>query len=232
MYFDHSKQLKVKIKAIITGATGMVGKGILLECLENENVAEILVVNRRPIGMTHPKLKEIIHKDFFDLSAIKDQLQTYNTCFFALGVSSFRMDESTYTRLTYDLTVNFAKAIENQDLVFCYVSGLGTDSSEKSSQMWARVKGKTENALLGMKFKDVYLFRPGFIKPMNGIKSSTRAYNIAIAIVNPIFPLLNLLFPKSITTTTNLAKAIIKVAMEGSDKKHLYNGDINDISKL
>ena len=163
----------MKIKAIITGATGMVGEGVLHECLLSPDVESVLVINRRPCGVSHSKLKEIIHKDFFDLSPIKDQLKHYNACYFCAGISSVGKKEDEYTRITYDLTMNFAKTLVElyPDMTFTYISGLGTDSTEKGKIMWARVKGKTENDLMKLPFKASYMFRPGFIQPTKSLKN-------------------------------------------------------------
>lgn len=218
----------MKLKVIITGSTGMVGKGVLLECIDSADVEKILVINRSPVGITHPKLKEIIHKDFFDWTAIREQLSGYNACFFCMGVSSVGMNEADYRRMTYDLTLGFAKELRalNDSMTFCYVSGAGTDSSEQGRMMWARVKGKTENDLLALGFKDAYMFRPGFIQPMRGIKSKTALYQGIYNIISPFYGLLRRL-PKYVTTTVVIGKAMIRVAMEGYDKKVLESIDIN-----
>ncbi|HEY9176903.1 MAG TPA: NAD-dependent epimerase/dehydratase family protein [Flavipsychrobacter sp.] len=217
------------IRVIITGATGMVGKGVLLECLEDENISEVLLVNRQPIGMQHPKLKELIHKDFYDLSAIKEQLQGYDACFFCLGVSAIGMSEEQYIRVTYDLTIHFAETIAHPGMTFIYVSGTGTDSTEQGRTMWARVKGRTENALLKMPFKAAFMFRPGIILPMKGIKSKTGWYNAAYVVLRPFFPLMRK--SASVTDTIRVGKAMIKVALHGSDKNHLENRDINGVAE-
>ena len=224
----------MKIRAIITGATGMVGKGVLFECLDSPDVEAVLVVSRHPLVMRHEKLKEIIHKDFFDLSAIEDELKGYNACYFCLGVSAVGLSEEKYTSLTYDLTTNFAKAVlkmNPQDMTFCYVSGAGTDSSEKGRAMWARIKGKTENIILNMGFKDSYAFRPGFIQPQRGIRSKTWWYNAAYVIVKPLYPVLKH-FPGIITTTSALGKAMINAAQHGYEKKILDSGDINKLAEM
>lgn len=221
-----------KIKAIITGSTGMVGKGVLLECLSNPLVSEVLVINRQTVGVQHPKLKEIIHKDFYNLSSIEYDLSGYDACFFCLGISSFRMTEKDYHRITYDLTMHVAETLLrlNPGLTFCYVSGLGTDSSEKGSTMWARVKGKTENALLAMPFKGAYMFRPGYIHPMHGIKSRTVLYNVFLVIFKPLYPVLKILFPNKTTTNEAIGKAMIAVALKGSSKHILDPADINRLA--
>lgn len=207
----------------------MVGKGVLLECLEDDNISEVLLVNRQPIGMQHPKLKELIHKDFYDLSAIKGQLQGYDACFFCLGVSAIGMTEEQYSRVTYDLTIHFAETVVHLGMTFIYVSGTGTDSTEQGRTMWARVKGRTENALLKMPFKAACMFRPGIILPMKGIKSKTGWYNAAYVLLRPFFPLMR----KSamVTDTVRVGKAMIEVALHGSDKKHLENKDINEVAE-
>ena len=224
----------MSIKAIVTGATGMVGKGVLFECLKDPRVESVLVINRSSLGMNHPKLKEIIHSDFFDLSPIRKEFTGYNACFFCLGVTSFRMSEEAYHKITHDLTLHMAHTILelNPDLTFIYVSGTGTDSSEKGRVMWARVKGKTENALLGLSFKNAYMFRPGFIQPKDGIRSRTKLYNALYTIFTPLYPILNRLFPRYITSTDRVGKAMIEVTQKEFSKKHLENRDINELIKL
>ena len=167
-----------KIWVIITGATGMVGEGVLHECLKHPDVEAVLVITRRTCGINHPKLKEIIHADFYDLSPIEDQLSGYNACFFCLGVSSIGMKEPEYNKLSYILTLYVAQTLckLNKDMVFCYVSGAGTDSTEKGRIMWARVKGKTENELMKLPFKAAYAFRPAFMLPTRGLKNALPFY--------------------------------------------------------
>jgi uncharacterized protein YbjT (DUF2867 family) len=223
----------MKLKVVITGATGMVGKGVLLECLDSENIDSVLLINRRSIDIKHKKLKEIVHQDFYDLSSIEDQLKGYDACFFCLGISAYRMSEEDYSKITYDLTLHFANTLLNlnPEMTFCYVSGQGTDSTEKSRMMWANVKGKTENALLRLPFKKAYMFRPGFIQPMRGIKSSTKMYNTMYTLIKPLMPVLKLLFPKSITNTDRVGKAMINSVTIGYDKTHLDNQDINKLAE-
>lgn len=222
----------MNLKVVITGATGMVGKGVLLECLESQDINSVLLINRRPIDLEHDKLKEIVHKDFYDLSSIEDQLKGYDACFFCLGVSAYRMSEEDYTKITYDLTLHFANTLLklNPEMTFCYVSGQGTDSTEKSRMMWANVKGKTENAILALPFKKAYMFRPGFIQPMKGIKSSTKMYNTMYTLIKPFMPVLKLFFPKSITNTDRVGKAIINSVTIGYNKTHLDNKAINQLA--
>ena len=222
----------MKIKVMITGATGMVGRGVLLECLDSDQVASVLSISRQSVNMSHPKLKEIIHKDFFDVKPIQNEFKGYHACFFCLGVSSFRMSEADYSRITYDLTVNFAQVVQevNPDLVFCYVSGAGTDSSEQGNSMWARVKGKTENALLALPFKDAYMFRPGYIQPMKGVQTKTPIYNLLLMVSKRLYPLFKRLFPNYTTNTIAVGQAMINVGLQGYSKKHIESADINRLA--
>jgi len=218
-----------KIKAIITGSTGMVGEGILLECLKHPDVESVLVINRKPCGVTHPRLKEIIHNDFFDLSSIEPSLAGYNACFFCAGVSSVGMKEPEYTRITYDLTLTFAKTLSklNPDMIFCYVSGAGTDSSEKGKMMWARVKGKTENDLMKLQFKNVYAFRPAFMKPTKGQQNAPAFLKYVIW----LYPVLHGLFPQYFGTLSDVGLAMINCAVSGAEKKVLEAKDIAELAK-
>ncbi len=220
----------MKIKAIITGATGMVGEGVLHECIHHPDVESVLVINRKPCEVKHEKIKEIIHKDFFDLSSIEDQLKGYNACYFCAGVSSVGKKEEDYTRITYELTMNFAnKLLElNPDMTFCYVSGVGTDSTEKGRSMWARVKGKTENDLLKLPFKAAYMFRPGYIQPTKGLKNAYKAYKIFA----PFYPVWKTLFPKYVTTLSEIGLAMINVTLYGSGKKISECKDIVILSAI
>jgi hypothetical protein len=218
-----------KIKAIITGSTGMVGEGVLLECIHHPDVESVLAVNRRPCGVVHLKLKEIIHTDIFDLLPIESGLSGYNACFFCAGVSSVGMKEPEYTRITYDLTISFAETLSklNPDMTFCYVSGAGTDSSEKGRIMWARVKGKTENDLMKLKFKDVYAFRPAFMKPNEGQKNAPAFYKYILW----LYPVLHSLFPQFFGTLSDVGRAMISCAVFGSAKKVLEARDIAELAK-
>ena len=222
----------MKIRAIITGATGMIGKGVLLECLDHHDVEQVLAITRRPLDIQHPKLINVIHSDFMDLSAIRDQLTGYNACFFCLGVSATGMSESEYDQVTRQLTLNFAETalMQNPDITFCYISGAGTDSTEGGRMMWARVKGKTENQLLAMPFKKAYMFRPAFIQPMKGIRSSTKLYNVMYDIMRPFYPIIKK-FPKYSTTTVKLGDALINAASMGYEKKILESRDINILAE-
>ncbi|MBK6965312.1 MAG: NAD-dependent epimerase/dehydratase family protein [Bacteroidales bacterium] len=216
-----------KIRAIITGATGMVGEGVLHECLLHPDVESILVINRKPCGVIHPKLKEVIHADFFDLSSIEMGLTGYNACYFCAGVSSVGMKEPEYTRLTYTLTLNFAQTLcrLNPGMVFCYVSGSGTDSSEKGRMMWARVKGKTENDLMKLPFKAVYAFRPAFMLPTKGLKNVLPSYKY----FTWLYPALRQLFPSYFGTLGEVGQAMVHVVKSGYDKQVL---ELNDIRML
>lgn len=219
----------MKIKAIITGVTGMVGEGILHECLLHPEVESVLVINRKPCGVEHEKLKEIIQKDFLDLSSIEDQLAGYNACYFCAGVSSVGKKEDEYKYITYDLTMNFANTLVklNPNMTFCYVSGVGTDSTEKGRSMWARVKGKTENDLLKLPFKAAYMFRPGYIQPTKGLKNTYTAYKFFA----PFYPVFKLLLSKYVTTLKEIGLAMINVTLYGSDNQILECKDIVRQSK-
>ncbi|HTB51184.1 MAG TPA: hypothetical protein VK718_00300 [Ferruginibacter sp.] len=214
----------MKVRAIITGATGMVGEGVLHECLLSDDVEQVLVINRKPCGVVHPKLKEIIHSNFHDFSPIEPQLQNYNAAFFCLGVTSVGKKEPEYTELTYDLTKHVADSIVkyNHDMVCCYVSGGGTDSTEKGKIMWARVKGRTENYLLHLPFKAAYMFRPGFIKATPGLKNTLKLY----AYFGWLYPILKTFFPKHVCTLRELGLAMVHTVTKGYDKHILDSEDI------
>lgn len=222
-----------KLKVAITGSTGMVGKGVLLECLDDERVGEVLVINRSSLSMEHPKLKEVLLKDFADPAPIKNELEGYDAVYFCLGVSAGGMKEVDYKHITYDYTLALANVYKeaNPNGTFVYVSGTGTDSSEEGSMMWARVKGKTENDLLKMGFKQAFMFRPGVIRPLRGIASRTPLYNTAYVIIKPLWPLLTALFGNSITDTTKIGKAMINVTIKGSDKQYFENPEINKLAQ-
>jgi uncharacterized protein YbjT (DUF2867 family) len=207
---------------ILFGATGMVGQGVLRECLLDPRVTRIASIGRSAIGEQHAKLDEIVHADLFDISALN--LQNFDACFFCLGVSSAGMSEADYRRITYDLTLSVARTLvkQNPDMTFIYVSGAGTGGRA----MWARVKGETEDALLKLGFKAAYMFRPALIQPMHGIKSRTTSYRIFYAIAKPLLPLLRR-FPKYVTTTEALGRAMIEVAAKGAAKQILESADIN-----
>lgn len=218
----------MKIRAIIFGATGMVGEGVLHECLNHADVESVLVIGRKSCNVKHQKLKEILHSNFYDYSTIEDQLKGVNACYFCLGVSSVGKSESDYTRITYNLTMAAAQVLSrlNTGMTFCYVSGAGTDSTEKGRVMWARVKGKTENDLMKLPFKAVYAFRPGFIKPIKGLKN---AYTLS-TVLGMFYPALKTLFPKYVCTLRDLGLAMIHAAGVGYPKKILENKDIAQLA--
>jgi hypothetical protein len=214
----------MKIKAIITGVTGMVGEGVLHQCLHHPDIESVLVIGRRTCGIQHHKLQEILIPNFFDLTSVEHKLHGFNACYFCLGVSSVGMNEETYRRVTYDLTMVTARTLvkHNPEMTFCYISGLGTDSTEKKNIMWARVKGKTENDLLTLPFKAAYMFRPGFIKPIKGLKNTLKLVKIA----DPFFPVFKFFFPKAVVTLEHLGNAMINVTLNGFNKNILECEDI------
>ncbi|MCU1252344.1 MAG: hypothetical protein JWQ49_5373 [Edaphobacter sp.] len=217
------------MNVILFGATGMVGQGVLRECLLDSDVQQILSIVRTPSGQQHPKLRELVHTNFFDYSAMEPQLTGCGACFFCLGVSSAGMDEAKYTHLTYDITLAAASTLArlNPSMTFLYVSGAGTDSTERGRTMWARVKGKTENALLKLPFRAAYMFRPGIIQPLHGIRSKTKLYQTFYTALNPVLPLLRSAFPNLVTTTEQLGRAMLKVASQGDLRRILESRDIN-----
>lgn len=220
------------MKVIITGTTGMVGKGVLYECLDDKSISEVLVVNRHPLGITHDKLKELLLSDFKNIAQHKEELKGYDACFFCMGISVLGLNEKEYTDITYYITKAFTDVLYelNSEMVFNYVSGSGTDSSEQGRVMWARVKGKTENYVLNKGFKDAYAFRPGAIIPEKGIKSRTSWYNMIYVLMRPFFPLMKK--SKNITTTTKIGHAMINTLSKTTKLKHLENKDINKLAKL
>jgi len=220
------------VNVILFGATGMVGQGVLRECLLDAEVTKVLSIGRSSTGQKHEKLRELLHKDFTDFSALERELTGYDACFFCLGVSSAGMNEADYARVTYDFTLAAARVLAkaNPQMTFIYVSGTGTDSSEKGRSMWARVKGRTENALLALPFKATFMFRPGVIQPMHGVASRTKLYRVIYAISAPLFPVLKTVFPKAITTTERVGRAMLAVARRGFSKRLLENADINAIA--
>jgi uncharacterized protein YbjT (DUF2867 family) len=216
------------LKAIITGATGMVGEGVLMECLNHPDVERVLVINRKPGGVSHPKLREIVHGDFFALASIEPQLVGYDACFFCLGVSSVGLSQEEYRRTTYDLTLNVARTLAkySPDLTFCYVTGAGTDSTEKGKIAWARVKGATENALMRI-FKQAYMFRPGFMKATPGQKNLKSIYTWFAW----VYPLGRALYPKGFCTLQEVGRAMINAASKGYPKPILEVSDIVTLAK-
>jgi nucleoside-diphosphate-sugar epimerase len=218
-----------KLKVIVTGATGMVGEGVVHECLQHPLIDGVLIVNRKPFGVTHPKLKEIIHADFFDLTTIEDQLKGYDTCYFCLGVSSVGMKEPEYYKLTYTLTLNFAETLARfkPGMTFEYISGASTDSTENGSSMWARVKGKTENDLAKLPFNKEYNFRPGYMHPTPGLRNTNKYYKY----ITWLYPLLKLIFPNKVSTLAELGLAMINASIYGYEKQVLEVKDIKILAK-
>lgn len=211
------------MKVILFGATGMVGQGVLRECLRDETVASVLVIGRNSIGQTHSKLRELRRPDMFDLGGVAADLEGYNACFFCLGVSSAGMSETDYTRLTFNLTTGWAKVLAgiNPSMTFIYVSGAGTGGKA----MWAQVKGRTENALLEL-FPNAYMFRIGALRALNGEVSKTQWTRVLYGVSRPLWPLLQLLAPGTMITTEELGRAMIRVAREGAPKRVLENRDL------
>ena len=218
-----------KIKTIITGSTGMVGEGVLYECLHNPKVEAVLVINRKPCGYTHPKLKEIIHQDFFDLSTIESQLVGYNACYFCLGITSVGTAKDVYFKMTYTLTMHVAETLSrlNQAMTFCYVSGAGTNSSEKGAINWAIVKGKTENDLMKLPFKQVFNFRPGIIKPTKGLKQTHGFYKI----FSWLFPIMSMINKNSFVTLKEMGTAMINTSISENERRIVEVKDIKTLAQ-
>lgn len=212
----------------MTGATGMAGEGVLHECLQSNDVEAVLIINRKPSGMVHPKLQEIIHNDFMNLSPIEHRLAGYDACYFCLGVSSMGMKEPEYSKVTYDLTLHVAQTLVklNPDMTFCYISGAGTDSTKKGSTMWARVKGRTENDLLKLPFKQVFAFRPGYLHPTPGLKNALPF----VKYVSWLYPVFKVVFPNAGSTLAQLGQAMIKATKYGYDKRVVEVSDIKRIA--
>jgi uncharacterized protein YbjT (DUF2867 family) len=219
------------MKVILFGATGMVGQGVLRECLLDADVERVLAIGRSPTGQTNAKLREIVHDNFLDFSTVESQMSGFDACFFCLGVSSVGMSDERYRHLTYDITMAAARTLAklNPGMVFIYVTGRGTDSTEQGRLMWARVKGKTENDLLKLPFKAAYLFRPAGIQPLHGIRSKTAWYQAIYAAAAPLLSLLNRVAPKYMTTTEQVGRAMIRVARDGYPKPVLESEDINAV---
>jgi uncharacterized protein YbjT (DUF2867 family) len=217
------------MKILLFGASGMVGQGTLRECLLDPEVTAVLSVSRRPLGTAHEKLRELVIPDVGDLSAVEAEVRGFDGCFWCLGASSAGRSEAEYRRVTYDLTVSAARTLARVDpgLTFVYVSGAGTDSTEHGRAMWARVKGATENALLAMPFRAAYMFRPGIIRPLHGIRSRTRGYRIGYAILGPFLILVRLVSPDSMTSTERMGRAMIRVVRNGAPSRVLGTREIN-----
>ena len=218
------------MRVILFGATGMVGAGVLQECLRDDRVREVLAILRTPSERAHPKLRQLIRSDFFDYGDARETLRGFDACFFCLGVTAVGKTEAEYHRLTFDITLAAARTMAevNPGATFCYVSGQGTDSSESGRVMWARVKGKTENAILQLPLKG-YMLRPGYIQPLGGIKSKTRVYRVFYALMAPLYPVLRRLTPNLVTTNEVVGRAMISLAASGYSANRLEVRDINTV---
>ncbi len=217
------------MKVLVFGASGMVGQGVLRECLADPGIERVVAVGRTPIEQLHPKLQQLIHPDLYDLSAVESMLSGFDACFFSIGVTSAGMSEEEYTRRTYEMTISVARTLArlNPNMTFVYVSGAGTDSTERGRTMWARVKGRTENELLRLPFKAAFMFRPAGIQPMHGIKSKTTSYRVLYSLTRPLLPLFVRFLPRYMTTTEQIGRAMISIARRGSPKAVLESRDIN-----
>ena len=219
------------MKVIVTGATGMVGKGVLLECLAQEEVTQVLSISRRSLDLEHPKLKELLHADFSEFDSVADQLTGYDACYACMGVSAAGLSEEAYTKLTYDFTMALAKVVyaSNPSMTFTYVSGQGTDSTEKGS-MWARVKGKTENDLLKLGFQQAFMFRPGMIIPVKGVSPSSKLYRVVINNLTWLLKFIKWVAPQSVVNTAQIGQAMINITTDGYAKKVITPADILQLS--
>lgn len=222
------------MRVILFGATGMIGSGVLIECLADARVESVLCIGRKPSGVTHPRVRNLVRDNLDDLSDVRDQLRGHDACFYCLGVSSVGLGEAEYSRITFDLTLAAARALAevNPGSTFCYVSGGGSDASERGRVMWARVKGRTENALLALPL-NAWMFRPGYIQPRKGVRSKTAWYQAFYTVMGPFYPVLRLAFGSLMTTTENVGRAMIAVAAAGAagaDRRLLENDDINRIA--
>jgi uncharacterized protein YbjT (DUF2867 family) len=217
--------IQSKIRVIITGATGMVGEGVAYECMQHPGVESILLLNRKPSGIVHPKVTELLHDNFYDVTAVREQLRGFDACFFCLGISSVGASEEVYRKVTYELTMHVARVLAelNPGMTFCYVSGSGTDSTVKGSLMWARVKGQTENHLLALPFRQAYMFRPGYMQPTKGLKNALKYYRY----LGWLYPVFKKLFPGFVGTLQDLGRAMIGVTTRGYSKRRLEVKDIN-----
>jgi uncharacterized protein YbjT (DUF2867 family) len=221
------------MKVVVVRASGMVGSGVLRECLLDPGVERVLIVGRRPLGKSDPKLVERVVPDLTDLGAIEGELAGWDACFFCLGITSVGLTEDAYRKITVDITAAFARALARQSpgMTFVFVSGAGTDSTEQGRTMWARVKGAAENLVLKAGFARAYMFRPGLIQPLHGITSRTTSYRVLYAILLPVVALTKVVAPRAVTTTENMGRAMLEAARHGAPKAILDNGDINDLAE-
>jgi len=216
------------MNVLILGATGMVGQGVMRECLLDGGVARVVTLGRRATGTAHPKVRELVHADLFHLAPIEQELAGLDACFYCLGATAAGKSEAEYARINHDMTLAVAETLArvDPDMTFIYVSGMGTDSTERGRAMWARVKGRTENALLRLPFRAAYMLRPGIILPMHGIKSRTTLYRLFYSLMTPLYPALRALFPRAITTTEQLGQVMLRLARSGYSKPVLESADI------
>lgn len=217
------------MNVVLFGATGMIGQGVLRECLLDADVTRVLTIGRTATGVQHAKLQELAHPDMWNYATIEDRLRGFHACFFCLGVTSAGMSEADYTRVTYGITIAAAETLcqLNPAMTFVFVSGAGADSSEQGRLMWARVKGKTENAIIRLPFKASYVFRPGVVQPMHGERSRTAAYRVLYAITRPLVPFIRRLWPNQVLTTEQFGRAMLFVVRQGAPKRVLESSDIN-----
>jgi len=220
------------MKILLFGATGMVGAGVLLECLADDRVTAVTAIGRSASGRAHPKLTDVPHQDFLHFESLQPKFAGYDACFFCLGVSALGLDEAAYTRITYDYTLAAARAFlaANPAGTFCYISGAGTDSTERGRSMWARVKGRTENDLLALGFRRAYMLRPGFIQPVKGVRSKTGWYQAFYTVLTPLSPMILALFPGLATTTSAVGRAMIRLGLDGYSGPIVTNRDINRLA--
>ncbi len=221
------------MKVLIFGGTGMVGQAALRECLQASDVELVQTVGRAATGQRHPKLRELVHADMFDYADIEAELSDYDACFFCIGITSAGMKEPAYTRFTYDMTLAVASTLArlNPRMVFVYVSGAGADTAEKSRVMWERVRGRTENAVLRQPFRGAYIFRPGMIQPLDGIKSKTASYRIFYSLTKPLLPLLRAALPRHILSTREVGQAMLAVVRNGAPRRVLESADIAQLGR-
>lgn len=217
------------MRVLLFGATGMIGQGVLRECLLDPGVEHVLAIGRKPSGQSHAKLRDLVHRDLFDYSAIEPELTGFDACFFCLGVSSAGMSEDAYRHITYDLTMAAATTLArlNPAMTFLYLSGMGADSSEQGRVAWARIRGHLENTLFRLPFRAVYSLRPAAVQPLHGSRSRTMLYRALYVLGSPLWPILKALFPNYVTTTEIVGRAMLKVARHGAPKQVLENRDIN-----
>ena len=216
------------MNVLILGATDMVGQGVMRECLLDAGVSRVVTLGRHATGSAHPKVREIVHADLFHLQPIEGELTGLDACFYCLGATAAGKSEAEYARINYDMTLAVAETLArlDPDMTFVYVSGMGTDSTERGRTMWARVKGRTENALLRLPFKAAYMLRPGIILPLHGIKSKTTLYRVFYSLMTPLYPVLRALFPRAITTTEHLGRVMLRLSRSGYSKPILESADI------